>query len=84
MRPMITEQRQTVLIGNEHFPLDNSERERIRMALKKSPNLGKISQKRRINGKWRVVFAFISHLSRLTFKKNFEPGKNQQLSLIGN
>ena len=64
MRPMMTEQRQTILIGNEHFPLDNSERERLRMALKKCP-WGRPTKREESMEKWRVAFAFISHLSRL-------------------
>ena len=51
MRPMTTEGRQTVIMGKENFPLDISERETIHAIIKKHPELGKTSQKRRIGGK---------------------------------
>lgn len=84
MRPMMTEQRQTILIGNEHFPLDNSERERLRMALKKCPNLGKTSQKRRINGKMESCLCIYLSSFPSEVKRNFEEGENQKLRLTTN
>lgn len=51
MRPMTTEGRQTVIMGKENFPLDISERETLHAIIKKHPEFGKTSQKRRIGGK---------------------------------
>ena len=51
MRPMTTEGRQSVIMGKENFPLDISERETLHAIIKKHPELGKTSQKRRIGGK---------------------------------
>ena len=65
MCPMMTEQTQTVLTGDEHFVLDNSERERLRMALKKYPTSERPAKREESMEKWRVAFAFISHLSHL-------------------
>ena len=40
-----------MIMGKENFPLDISERETLHAIIKKHPEFGKTSQKRRIGGK---------------------------------
>lgn len=59
-----------MIMGKENFALDISERETLHAIIKKHPELGKTSQKRRIGGK--MESCIISRLSPLKFAPKFK------------
>lgn len=72
---MMSDGKQTVIFGKENFPLDNSEREMMHMALKKCPDLGKTSQKRRIAGKMESCLCIYLSSFPSEIKRKFEQGE---------
>ena len=82
MRSMLTEGRQSVIIGKENFPLDFSERDMIHMAIKNCPELGKVNQKRRIAGKMEICICIYFSSFPSEVRKKIEKGKQQSWDLM--
>lgn len=72
---MLTEGRMSVIIGREKFPLDCSEQDRLHLAIKKRPELGKLNQKRRIAGKMETCICVYLSSFPPEVRKKFEKGK---------